>query len=212
MKIRTEENLFDRLSEDLIWRKREITIMRWLIGQASPDRRNALLRATVTLIYAHWEGFIKTAGASYLEFIHFRRLKHSELAQNFVALSARSILRQAGSTNKIASHLEVVKFFTSKLEEQSRIPYQNEIDTGANLSSVLLKDIVETLGLEFSPYETKTHLIDNQLLRNRNTIAHGEYMFIDEDSVNELLTEVLGMLEMFRTQIDNAVALNAYRS
>lgn len=212
MSIRTEENLFDRLSEDLIWRKREITVMRWLLGQASPDRRNALLRATVALVYAHWEGFIKTAGAAYLEFVHFRRLKHSELAPNFIALTARSILRHATDTNKIAHHLEVTKFFLSRLEEQSRIPYRDGVDTGSNLSSVLLKEIVDTLGLEFAPYETKVHLIDNRLLRFRNTIAHGEYMVIDEESVNELTTEVLGMLEVFRTQIDNAVALNAYRS
>ena len=214
MNIRTAENLFDRLSEDLIWRKREITAMRWLAGKASqnPDRRDAILRATIALVYAHWEGFIKTAGTSYLEFVHHRRLRHSQLAPNFVALAARSILRQASVTNKIAYHLEVTKFFLLRLEEQSRLPYSDGVDTGANLSSALLKEIVETLGLEFAPFETKIHLIDTRLLRTRNTIAHGKYLTVDEDSVNELATEVIGMLEIFRTQIDNAVALNAYRS
>jgi len=37
-------------------------------------------------------------------------------------------------------------------------------------------------------------------------------LIVDEDSVKELATEVIGMLEIFRTQIDNAVALGAYRS
>jgi hypothetical protein len=198
----------------MIWRKREITAMRWLVEKASPytDRHNAILRATVALVYAHWEGFIKTAGSSYLEFVHYKRLKHSQLAPNFVALAARSILRQASATNKIALHMEVTKFFLSRLEEQSRLPYADGVDTGSNLSSALLKEIIETLGLEFAPFETKIHLIDVRLLRTRNTIAHGEYLMVDEDSVKELATEVIGMLEIFRTQIDNAVALSAYRS
>jgi len=160
--IRTAENLYDRLSEDLIWRKREITAMRWLVEKASPcsDKHDAVLRATVALVYAHWEGFINTAGSSYLEFVHYKRLRHSQLAPNFVAIAARSILRQASETNKIASHLEVTKFFLLRLEEKSRLPYSDGVDTGSNLSSALLKEIVETLGLEFSPFETKIHLID----------------------------------------------------
>jgi len=212
--IRTAEDLFDRLSEDLIWRKREITDMRWLVKRSNQEygRHDAILRATVTLVYAHWEGFIKTAGSSYLEFVHNRRLKHSQLAPNFIALAARSILRQASSTNKVTPHLEVTRFFLSRLEERSHIPYLNGIDTGSNLSSVLLKNIVETLGLEFTPFETKIHLIDERLLRTRNTIAHGNFLTIDEDSVIELTKEVIDMLEIFRTQIDNAVALEAYRS
>ncbi|OGP53347.1 MAG: hypothetical protein A2Y65_05520 [Deltaproteobacteria bacterium RBG_13_52_11] len=212
MSIRTEENLFDRLAEDLIWRKREITILRWLMEKASPDRLGPLLRSTVALVYAHWEGFIKTAGTAYLEFVHFRRLKHSELAPNFVALAARSMLRRAGATNKVAAHLEVTKFFLSRLNEQSRLPYRDGVDRGGNLSSGLLKEIVETLGLEFTPFETKVHLIDERLLRARNTIAHGEYLVVDVAAVDELAEEVLGMLEAFRAQIDNAAALGTYRS
>ena len=163
-------------------------------------------------MYAHWEGFIKSAGSSYLEFLHFRRLNYSELAPNFLALAARPILRQGGASTKLAAHLEVTNFFLRRLGEQSRLPYKDGIDTRSNLSSVLLREIIETLGLNFAPYETKAHLIDERLLRLRNTIAHGEYLLIDQASVDELADEVVGMLEVFRTQIDNAAALGTYRA
>lgn len=211
MSIRTEENLNDSLARDLIWRKREITVLRWLLSRATPDRRGPLLRSTVALIYAHWEGYIKGASCSYLEFLHFRRLPYFELAPNFIALSVRSMLRRSGASNKLADHLELTNFFLRQLREQSRLPYQDGISTRANLSSAVLKEIIETLGLDYSPFESKGQLIDERLLRVRNTIAHGEYLSLDESSVYELIDEVVGMLENFRTQIDNAVALQAYR-
>lgn len=212
MSIRTEEQLFDRLAEDLIWRKREITTLRWLLAKASPGRRAPLLRSTVALVYAHWEGFIRTAGSAYLEFVHFRQLRHHELAPHFVALAARAILRRAGATNRFAAHLAVTNFFLSRLSEQSNLPYHSGVETGSNLSSTTLREIVATLGLDFAPFETKSKLIDERLLRSRNTIAHGEYLVLDETAVDELANEVLGMLEAFRTQVDNAVTLRTYRS
>ena len=210
--IRTEEHLSDALAEDIIWRKREITVLRWLLERATPDRRPTLLRAAIALVYAHWEGFIKRAAASYLEFLHYRRLRYSDLAPNFVALSARAILRRGSAANKFAAHLEVTTFFLSKLGETSRIPYKDGVDTGSNLSSALLSEIVDTLGLDFAPFESKSNLIDERLLRLRNTIAHGEYMFVDQLAVDELADEVVGMLEAFRAQIENAVVLRRYRA
>lgn len=212
MNIRTEEHLQDALARDLIWRKKEISVLRSLLARATPDRLPTLLRASVALVYAHWEGFIKTASLSYLEFLHFRRLKFSELAPNFVALSARSILRRGSAANTFAAHLEVTRFFLSRLSEQSRIPYRDGVTTGSNLSSVVMRDIVATLGFDFSPYESKSNLIDERLLRERNTIAHGEYLIVDQAAVDELVDEVLAMLEIFRTQIENAVALSSYRA
>jgi hypothetical protein len=209
--IRTEENLSDRLSADLIWRKREISVLRWLIAKATTDRRDPLLRAAVALLYAHWEGFIKEAGTAYLEFVHFRRLRHCELAPNFIALAARSILRRASTTNKLSAHLEVTQFFLSRLDEQSHLPYKESVRTRANLSSAVLREIVDTLGLGFSAYETKVHIIDERLLQARNNIAHGQYLLVDEKSVDELASEVLGMLETFRTQIENAAFRGDYR-
>jgi len=209
--IRTQEHLFDSLAGDIIWRKREISTLRWMLSKATPDRKAPLLRATVALVYAHWEGFIKTAACAYLEFLHFRRFTYRQLAPNFVALGARSILRRAGATNRLAAHLEVTDFFLSRLGEQCRLPFKDGLHTDSNLSSTVLKDIVQTLGLDFSPFETKAHLIDERLLRSRNTIAHGEYMILDEATVDELANEVVAMLEAFRTQIDNAVALCSYR-
>jgi hypothetical protein len=212
MSIRTEENLQDALAADMIWRKREITTIRWLLSKATIDKRGPLLRSAVALVYAHWEGFIKTASSAYLEFLHYRRLTYAQFSPNFIALAAKPMLRQTGLSNRFDGYIEVTQFFLTGLLQPCRFAYKDGIETRSNLSSELLKNITLTLGLDYKPFETKTHLIDERLLRTRNTVAHGEYLILDEDSVIELAEEVISLLEAFRSQIDNAVALGTYRA
>jgi hypothetical protein len=66
MKIRTLEHLNQRLTDDLIWRKREMSDLKSLVKNRSfhYSQHIAVLRSGVTLLYAHWEGYIKTAATS----------------------------------------------------------------------------------------------------------------------------------------------------
>ena len=212
MSIRTAEALYDSLAADLIWRKKELTVFKLLTEEASPlsEKRRTLLRGAVALLYAHWEGFIKTASASYLEFVFFQRLAYRELAPNFLALSLRSLLRPAGASNRIGAHIAATEFFLRRLSERSSVPYKNAISTQANLSSRILEEIIATLGLDFAPFATKEKLLDEGLLAHRNTIAHGEFLLISYEEYDDLSGHVLAMMEEFSTQIANAAVLRRF--
>src|SRR6266513_4573149 len=101
MKLRTADALQDFLDRGLILRRKELTEYKFLLDGSSTrlDRRDALLRGGVTLLYAHWEGYVKNAATAYLDFLSYQRLRYEELATNFLALAARRILRRAGATN-----------------------------------------------------------------------------------------------------------------
>ncbi|HLL46463.1 MAG TPA: MAE_28990/MAE_18760 family HEPN-like nuclease [Longimicrobiaceae bacterium] len=212
MSIRTTEQLSDALSEEIVWRKKELTALRLMVESKalSPDRRTTLLRGAVALLYAHWEGFVKAAGRAYLEFVHYQRLPYRKLARNFVALGARGILAKASETSKVRAHIDVVDFFLGSLDDRCVLPYREGINTQSNLSSRVLRDIVDTLGLDYSDFETKEKLLDELLLKQRNTIAHGEYLTTTLDAYIELYEQILIMMESFRTQVDNAAALKKY--
>ncbi len=84
------------------------------------------------------------------------------------------------------------------------------ISTASNLSSEILREITSILGIDFSPYSTKSVLIDTKLLKTRNEIAHGEYSIFDREEYIELHAEIIAMLDLFRTQIENAAINEDY--
>jgi len=214
MKIRTDSQLFACIDDDLIWRKRELTQFKFLLQDTKKrrDKNIALLRSAVPLLYAHWEGFIKAAAKNYLEFVASQRLKINELSVNFIALSARKILLEASCSKKIKQHIALTDFFRNGLQDKSSLPYKDAINTRANLSSDVLREIIEILGLDYSPYETKAHIIDEKLLKFRNMIAHGEYLSIEIGDYETLNQQVIEMMDDFKTQIQNATLLSGYKS
>lgn len=211
MKIRTLEQLSDKLAEELAWRKKELSILKSLIDSKSSEtaKRNALLRSGITMLYAHWEGFVKVSANSYVEFVAMQKLAYNQLANNFIALAMKDQLDQAKETEKATIYNEVAEFFMTRLNERSVIKYEFRITT-SNLSSSVFKEIICMIGLDYSFYESKEVLMNEKLLQQRNSIAHGNYLEIDQKDYDELHTIVIGMMDTLRNQIDNAAATKEY--
>jgi len=212
MSIRTAEQLSDKLATDLAWRKKELSEMKSLIEakNVSDQRHKALVRSGVCILYSHWEGFVKLAGNSYLEYVISKKLTYQELSSNFLALAMKEKLKEAKETHKPSLYIPVCEFFLSELNQRCLLP-KDVISTASNLSSEILKEITYILGIDFSIYSTKSVLIDTKLLKTRNEIAHGNYSVFDRDEYLELHREVIGMLDIFRTEIENAAILEKFR-
>lgn len=210
MALRTAEQLSDRLSEELVWRKKELSEIKSLIETKFPPyRHNALIRSGICLLYAHWEGFVKLAANSYLEYVRMQKLSYDKLASNFLALAMKEKLDRAKETNKPSLYIPVCDFFLDELNQRCELP-KDVISTASNLSSEILKEITSILGIDFSPYSTKSVLIDTKLLKTRNEIAHGEYSITDKEEYLELHAEIIAMLDLFRNQIENAAINKEY--
>ncbi len=211
-KIRTLEDLNQRLTDDLIWRKKEISDLKALIENRSftTSKHNALLRSGVAILYAHWEGYIRTAATSYLEFVARQQLTYGELAINFVAIAMKAKLNKANDTNKATVFTAVTNLILTQVHQTSSIPYKDIISTASNLSSAILREITCLLGLDYSFYETKEVIINEQLLKRRNAIAHGDNLSLDRDEYQQLHDEILAMMENFRTQVENSACQKLY--
>ena len=212
MNIRTEEQLSARLATDLTWRKKELSEMKSLIEakNVSGQRHKVLVRSGVCILYSHWEGFVKLAANSYLEYVISKKLTYQELSSNFLALAMKEKLKEAKETNKPSLYIPVCEFFLSELNKRSILP-KDVISTGSNLSSDILKEITYILGIDFSIYSTKSRVIDTQLLKTRNEIAHGEDSVFDRAEYLEVHREILEMLDIFCTQIENAASQKKFR-
>ncbi|WP_175771973.1 MAE_28990/MAE_18760 family HEPN-like nuclease [Paraburkholderia phenazinium] len=201
----------DRIAEELVWRRRELTDMRALVQESSGQLRcRVAIRAGIALLYAHWEGFVKATAAHYLEYVASHRVPYRKLAPNFVALTLRSKFVEMKASEKVSSANALADFFCTSLDVQSRVPYKNVIDTKSNLSSKVLLDILTALGLDLGQFETRLNFIDTNLVNPRNHIAHGEAL---ELTINEYLTlhdDVLCLIETFRNEIENSAVLRRF--
>lgn len=213
MKIRTTEQLIDSLAAEIMWRRKELTELRYLVERLSESgvRQTTVLRAAVALLYAHWEGFVKRAAELYLEFVGMQRCKNSELATCMLAIVLRTRLHAADESNRIQAHADVVEFFRTRMNDRSVFPHKGAIRTEANLSSTVFLEILRTLGFETSNYEPKSNLIDHELLAKRNHIAHGKALEVNEKDYLVLHTEVLELMSLFRNQLENAAATRQFK-
>ena len=75
---RTIEILQKNLDEDMAWRIRELSILKTKIPRQKGTEQDVLIRAGITTLYAHWEGFIKYAAECYLQFVSLKKLNYHE--------------------------------------------------------------------------------------------------------------------------------------
>jgi hypothetical protein len=211
MRLQTAEDLNDALSGELAWRRKELHALKSLIRKNLGNSRDSLIRCGVTVLYAHWEGFVKTSATAYLEYVSRRQLRYAELRPNFVALALRPRLNAALSTSRIEVFSELIEILVTNVEEKTTIQWRNAVNTKSNLSSKVFREIVATLGLDYTGYASKEKLLDERLLHSRNIIAHGKYLLVDEDAFMELYDEVLEIMNHLRTQIDNAASTLSFR-
>lgn len=210
-RIRSLEDLNKFLDDELAWRKKELTTLNFLVGRSRPHEEGILLRSAICLLYAHWEGFIKNAATGYICFVVAQRLKINELAPNFLALGLLSNI-QRDQYNIRTVRRELIVTLTSGMSDRFSINCENVVSAESNLNMRLLNTILNLVGLDNSRYEEKKAILDQRLLANRNSVAHGEYLEIDSGDYSSLHSDIIQLIDRFRTDVENAAVLGRYRS
>lgn len=207
--IRTADQLFERISDDFAWRQREIVLFNSRLK--GDEFEKTLLRSSVALLYAHWEGFVKNSCSYYLSFLASRRLSLQQLRPEIAALALRRRLREASEAKKIAIHVELVRDLRERAAERARIPTSGDaVRTESNLSSRVLTEILTSVGCDAVRYDKYSDLIDDQLVDSRNRIAHGDSSFIRRPEWEELSKQILWIMDDIATQLVNAAVEQTY--
>jgi hypothetical protein len=170
-----------------------------------------MLRSGITVLYAHWEGFISAGALSYLEYISNLNLEYRSLKVSFRAFAIRSQLHTATESSKIEKMINVANFLLNQQDEKCRIPYKRIALTRSNLNSRVFKDILAILSLDYVPYVTKEKLIDKTLLYFRNNIAHGKGLYPTYEQLEELFPIIISLMDLFKNQIENAAITYSYK-
>ena len=209
-KIRTPLDLQNCLDRELSWRIKEIANVKLVARSPRALTTPTVVRAGVALVYAHWEGFVKCAVEDYIVFVGCQRLKYEEAADCFVAMGARRHLAELSGSRRSRLHNAVVGFLRDQIDE--RLAFGSvSVRTDANLNSSVFEDVALSVGIDLAAYTPKYNLIDESLLRRRNSIAHGEYLELDADAFRDLADEVIVLMRQVKNDLENAASTQSYR-
>ncbi|WP_409027909.1 MAE_28990/MAE_18760 family HEPN-like nuclease [Janthinobacterium sp. SUN098] len=212
MKIRTLDELSQRLAESISWRKHELQNL----SSFFKDNKKPLIplvKGALLLTYAHWEGGIKDMSQCYLLFVEKQKCLRKDLQPCFLALASIAAIKTAAPSKSLLPYLQAVDYVLNSNEHRYSLPNIQLIDTESNLSTKVFRNILMCVGLDdrWSSFELKQRTIDVALLKVRNEIAHTGRTDRDEIDLADLLHNVMELLETFKTEVENAAAIKRYR-
>jgi hypothetical protein len=211
-RIRTANDIQDWLDKESAWRIKEILHMKSSLRMDNNAGRltKTLVRAGVALLYAHWEGFVKKSSETYLEFVSNQNLPYSKLKPCLVVFGLKKELNFVASSRNHHQNTRIVEFLIKELDRTAALSYQDTIKTNSNLNSAIFESIAASIGIDSAPYSTKYTFIDEELLKRRNSIAHGDYLEIGAQEFDKLSVEVIDLIKRYKTDIENCVGTKSY--
>ena len=191
-------NWSQQLEDDLKWREAELASLKEqvVISSKHSVRYQALLRAMLALLYAHYEGFCKFAWELYLDELQNSRIKRKDCKDSIAKLSLqKQFKRIRGNLSPENLWYFGETGFKSLLEENLDFPVK--LETKSNLKPDLFKDNSRQAGLTCTLVD-KHELKLKLLVTRRNEIAHGQKLTIKnlktyeeyEDAAIEVMHEL----------------------
>ncbi|MBU9336143.1 MAE_28990/MAE_18760 family HEPN-like nuclease [Burkholderia multivorans] len=219
MSVRTVEEFQAKIARELAWRKREITSLR-LSARRSDDERGYLFRAGLVLLCAHWEDFLRKSIEIYFNHVFSQNLRIRELTPNFVAAAFFADVQRAGKADYPGSaetHGRLAKRILMGLDEictRSTWDAKTEGNPGTEVLARLLSSagINPQLGLDAAAWSTTKVFIDEQVVRDRHLVAHGEGFTITKAEFLERSERILDLLDRISNVFVSAAEARAYRA
>jgi hypothetical protein len=208
----TEDEFSDQITQDRTWRLREISDLKSAVLRADQTLQTVLLRALVTICYAHWEGYVKFSAMKYMEFIARRKFQYSELNSQFLRnyflprLASLSVAKT--SLKDRCTLVDEILFSADKRFSKTNVDL---INTKANLNYGVLSDICIVCGLDAEDFSDSETFLDVLLLKRRNEIAHGENTFVAVEDLNDIADRTISLMRSFGDAVENQIATKGYR-
>ena len=204
-----ETYLTSRLEGDITWRIRELSEIVRACADAKGVRKDALLRASVPVLYAHWEGFFVYAANSFLTFLTEKKIKISLLKNEFWVLNVRSRYKP----QQISSDILFTRFLLdvrSDVDSSFKKGRFEKINGRSNLKSERLRLCCIAIGIDAEAYASYFNFIDEELIEKRNYIAHGSSLRFNEQSLSIYRENIIDLMRISANLIENSTATKAY--
>jgi hypothetical protein len=209
----TDADLSFQMALDRTWRVRELSDLKASITKADDVAKRVLLRALVTISYAHWEGYVRFAARKYLEHVAIRKFRYGELDRQFLR---NYFLPRLGALTRskggVSERCDLVDEILNASDKRFSQVNEDLVNTQSNLNFAVFADICLVCGVSVEPYLEKESFIDVILLKRRNAIAHGEDTFVDVEDLQSIIDDTVALMRMFGDSLENLAVLRTYKA
>lgn len=129
MKIRSLTELDDQLDKDFLWRRKEFTTLKFMVSSSRNHEKSILIRASIAILYAHWEGHIKFCAQAYILYLKHIAPKYKNMTDNFIQMSLGEKFKEGFSIKRFSSQQEIFDYLTQEQEKKFDLNENVIIDT-----------------------------------------------------------------------------------
>lgn len=209
----SEADFSAQIAQDRSWRLKEISDLKTAIIRADENLRRVLLRALITVCYAHWEGYVRFAARKYLEHVALRRFQYGALDRQFLRnYFLPRLAALSTSKTSISERCALVDAILHSTDRRYSRVNDDLINTKANLSFDVFTDICVICGIAIQPFASRATFVDVVLLKRRNAIAHGEDTLVGIADLDEVANGTISIMRTFGDALENQVYLKGYKA
>lgn len=205
------------LDRALSWRKKELiaiyldSIPVKSIGSTRSDGHSShLMRAAVLLMYAHWEGFAKSAFSLYYNEILAVNANPVDLNNGLLGIATQKSLRRTVFERSPINTGRAISSAITGYSPFSMPPASEVVKTKSNLTAKRLREILARLGLDRDAFQQWENTTIKPLVDQRNAIAHGAGLEIDTERYVALHHSVLDLFDRVNEVINIAIVARSH--
>ena len=199
----------EEIDSQFAWRQKEIIDIERATRNPTVLPAATLVRAGIALTYAHWEGFIKRTTEVLIDHVAAQRLPFERLTRPYWVLGAKGKLTQLRDGNTRVA-MDVLEHLLSMSTRHPRFKGHDHVDTHSNLTSAVFTRIAMSVGIDTAPFELHFKLIDFRLVKDRNSVAHGDNLQTDAKGFSGMTSDVLWLMRTYMGEVQNIIANKSY--
>ena len=194
------------------WRTRELELLKRIgivvLSNESQHTKDQFYRMCIPYIYAHWEGFVVEVFKQLADYINGLKLDKTKAIIELYAFSLQNELRPLSGKQGFE---QSCKFTENFVNQHTRPLYVDPklVSAKSNLNYARVSEIFVKFGIECPLSEYSAAI--NQLVNQRNQIAHGESgIIVDYDNISKKISMIQEIFDKIILSIESYLSTEGY--
>lgn len=204
------------LTEEIIaskeWRVRELETLKKIgiiaLNTYSLREKQQYYRMCIPYIYAHWEGFVVESFKSLIAYLNNERLDKKAVVNELYTFSLQNVLKPLAGKQSFEQSYQFVEKFVESFDKELYID-PSLLTANSNLNYKQMTIILNKFGMENNLQDYKHEI--NQLVNQRNSIAHGENgIIIEKNHVSNKIAVLQEIFDLIILEFENYLSQKLY--